>query len=126
MDAVSVRSQKFIESQLTARKVESIGLLPKETRRDIKKEARKIALADVFGHDHQTDKKTGNPIEQGLGADGNMTAQSIEAYIKNQTERRKGGPEPGFEDTLKDMRVKLAKCDARRRAEAAAADDDDD
>jgi len=125
MDAVSIRSQKFIESQLTARKAEAMSLLPKETRREIKREARKIALQDVFGHDHKTTKE-GNPIEQGLGADGNMTAQSIEAYIKNQTERRKGGPEPGFEDNLKEMRAKLAKCDARRRAEAAAADDDDD
>lgn len=125
MDAVSIRSQKFVETQLTARKVDDISLLPKEIRREIKREAKRIATSDVFGHDFKADK-AGNPIEQGLGADGNMTAQSIEAYIKNQTERRKGGPEAGYEENLKKMRAKLAESDARRRATQAAEDDDDD
>lgn len=124
MDAVSIRSNKYVEQQLTARKVESIDLLPKEIRREIRKEAKKIALQDVFGVDHKT-AKDGTPIEQGLGAGSNQTAQSIEAYIKNQTERRKGGPEPGFDDNVKRMKAQLAECDARRRVEQADEDDDD-
>jgi hypothetical protein len=122
--AVSVASQKFVQSQLAARKVESIDMLPKETRREIKKQARAIAYKDVFGEGHKV-AKDGTPIEQGTGSPGNMTAQCIEAYIKNQTERRKGGPEEGYEDNLKKMRAQLAECNARRRIEEADDDDDD-
>ena len=125
MEAVSIASNKFIESQLAARKVESIDMLPKETRKEIRKQAKQIARNDVFGVGHALDKQ-GNPIEQGAGAPANMTAQCIEAYIKNQTERRKGGPEPGFEDNLKKMRTQLAECNAKRRAEQVDDDDDDD
>ena len=52
-----------------------------------------------------------------------MTAQAIEAYIKNQTERRKGGPEAGYEENLARMRRDLAACEARR---LAARNDDDE
>lgn len=125
MDSVSIASQKYVEKQLQIRKVESIDLLPKETRREIRKEAKRIAVADVFGADHKT-AKDGTPIEQGIGAPGNMTAASLEAYIKNQTERRKGGPEPGFDDNVKRMEAQLKECNARRRAERAHEDDDDE
>jgi hypothetical protein len=124
MDAVSVASNKFIEKQLSARKVESIDLLPKEVRKEIKKEARRIAREDVFGVGHKTDKM-GAPIEQGIGAKGNITQQHIDAYTKNQTERSPNGPEPGYEENLKKMRVELAECEARRAAERVDADEED-
>lgn len=126
MDAVSIRSQKFIEQQLTTRQVADISLLPKEIRRAIKKEAKAIAQQDVFGVDHKT-AKDGTPIEQGLGSAGNMTQQAVEAYIKYQTDKKfRSAPEEGYEENLKKMRAQLATCNTRRRAEAAAADDDDD
>src|SRR5579872_6374012 len=115
--AVSVRSMRFIESQLAARKVESLDLLPKEVRKEIKKEARKIAREDVFGMGHKTGRD-GTPIEQGLGSPANMTQQHIDAYVKAQTDpkMRPGGPENGYEDNLKRMRAQLAECQARRKA----------
>jgi len=126
MDAVSVAANKFIEKQLSARKVEALELLPKEIRREIKKEARRIAHDDVFGVGHRTDK-AGNPIEQGLGSPSNMTQQHIDAYVKSQTDKKfRDQPEPGFEDNLKKMRAQLAECQARRRAEMGDDDGDDD
>lgn len=123
MQAVSISSQQFIEKQLAARKVESLDMLPREVRKQIKQEARQIALNDVFGVGHATDK-SGNPIEQGLGSPGNITQQHIDAYVKNQTERAKTGPEPGYEENLARMRKNLAACEARRLA--ARTDDDDE
>lgn len=123
MDAVSIRSNLYVDKQLQARKVEDLSLLPKEIRREIRKEAKRIATEDVFGVGHATDK-AGNPIEQGIGAPGNMSQHCIDAYISEQTQRRKE-PEAGFEDTLKRMRAQLAECQAKRRAAKAAEDDDD-
>jgi hypothetical protein len=123
--AVSVASNKFIEQQLATRKVESLDLLPKDVRKQIKQDAKRIALNDVFGVDHKTDK-AGNPIEQGVGSKSNQTAQSIEAYIKNQTERSPNGPEPGYEETLAQMRKDFAACEAHRIATRTATDDDED
>ncbi len=123
MTAVSVASLQFIDKQLSQRQVASLDMLPKEVRREIRKEAKRIATRDVFGEGHKTDKE-GKPIEQGLGAAGNVTAQHIEAYVKNQTERSPNGPEPGYEDNLSRMRKDLAACEARRLA--ARTDDDDE
>lgn len=123
MTAVSVASNQFIEKQLAQRQVASLDMLPREVRKEIKKEAKRIAQNDVFGVGHKTDKD-GNPVEQGLGAAGNVTQQHIDAYVKNQTERSKSGPEPGYEDNLARMRRDLAACEARRLA--ARTDDDDE
>lgn len=129
MDAVSIRSINFIDKQLTARKVDSLSLLPKETRKQIRAEARKMALDDVFGFDHRTDKE-GNPIEQGQGAPGNQTRQSIEAYKKycdpgNPKATTPEVSKEAFDANLKRMEAELAKSDARRRAARAAEDDDE-
>ena len=79
------------------------GTLPKDV---IKKHIDAVD-ANVFGTDAPKDRQ-GFRLEQGLGSPSNMTQQSIDAYIKNQTERRPGGPEPGFEEHLKRMRAELA------------------
>lgn len=71
--------------------------------------------ANVFGADAPKDRK-GNRQEQGLGSPGNQTQQSIDAYIKNQTERRVGGPEPDFLKNLEVMRAQLADCSKQRVA----------
>lgn len=123
MDAVSIRSAQFIDKQVSARKVEHISLLPKETRKQIKAEAKRMANEDVFGVGFTTGRD-GTPVEQGIGAAGNMTQHCIDAYVTEQTVRREK-PEEGYEDTLKKMRAQLAECNARRRAARAAEDDDD-
>lgn len=125
MDAVSVRSLTFIDSQLKARGVTNISLLPKDVRKEIKKEARKIARQDVFGAEHKTDK-AGEPIEMGVGSPGNMTQQNIDAYVKAQTDKKlREAPEQGYEENLKRMKAQLAECNARRRAERDEDEDDD-
>jgi hypothetical protein len=73
--------------------------------------------ANVFGADAPKDRQ-GFRLEQGLGSAGNMSQQSIDAYIKNQTERRAGGPEPGYEDNLKRMRAQLAETEKKKDAKA--------
>jgi hypothetical protein len=80
--------------------------------------------ANVFGHDHKTDRD-GNPIEQGLGSAINQTRNSINAY------RRYAKYEPdytveGFNAAIKRMEAELkvaneikaarAKAEPRRRA----------
>lgn len=69
--------------------------------------------ANVFGEDAPKDRK-GQRREQGFGSPGNQTQQSIDAYIKNQTERRIGGPEPGFEQHVERMRKELEATTARK------------
>jgi hypothetical protein len=125
MNAASVASIQYIEKQLGARKVESLDMLPRDVRKEIKREAKKIALNDVFGVGHATDK-SGNPIEQGLGSAANITQQHLDAYIKNQTDRSATGPEAGYEENLARFRKQLAECEARRVAARANDDDDDD
>lgn len=75
---------------------------------------------NVFGEDHRKDKH-GEPIEQGIGSPGNMTRNCIEAYIKNQTERRNGPPEKGYEETLARMEAELEACNEKRKAKQTAA-----
>ena len=69
--------------------------------------------ANVFGHDHKTDRH-GNPIEQGRGSASNQTAQSLAAY------RKYGRDELGYAENLKRMEGELAASD-KLRAEARAA-----
>lgn len=72
----------------------------------------------VFGHDSKV--RRGKPVEQGKGSYEQPTQNSIDAYIKTQTERRVGGPEKGFEENLKKMRDRLAEYQAENGAEEAA------
>jgi hypothetical protein len=74
----------------------------------------------VFGHDVKYDED-GEPIEQGIGSFAQPSQNSIDAYIKTQTERRVGGPEPGFNENVEAMRARLAEYQAERKAKAAAA-----
>ena len=82
-----------------------------------------MARNNVFGVGHKLNRE-GAPQEQGLGSFDNPTLQSVEAYQKNQTERRQGGPESGFEENLKRMKARLAAVDEQRRKDRAAAGDD--
>ena len=47
MTAVSVSSLDYIQKQLAARKVQSLDMLPRDVRKQIKQEARRIATTDV-------------------------------------------------------------------------------
>lgn len=73
----------------------------------------------MFGHDVPYDKN-GDPIERGLGSHSQPTRNSIDAYIKAQTERRVGGPEPGFQEHLARMEAELAEYQAAQQAKRAA------
>ncbi len=53
----------------------------------------------TFGQNYKTDAD-GQPIEHGRGSKAQPTRGSIDAYIKNQMERRAGGPEPGYDGNL--------------------------
>jgi hypothetical protein len=85
---------------------------PPSVRARMMEEAKRKADEDVFGVGFQRDRN-GKPIETGLGSASQPTVQSIEAYIKEQTERRKNGPEPGYEQHLARMRKNLADFQAR-------------
>ena len=74
--------------------------------------------ANVFGEDAPKDRH-GQRKEQGIGSPINMTQGSIDAYIKNQTERSKTGPEKGFEENVARMQKELAATNERKKAEAA-------
>jgi hypothetical protein len=78
------------------------GLLPKDA---IDQYYENQAMA-TFGENFKVDKQ-GNPIEQGIGSKAQPSRSSIDAYIKNQTERRHGGPEPGFDETVARMEAEL-------------------
>jgi hypothetical protein len=70
--------------------------------------------ANVFGHDHKKDRH-GNPIEQGLGSEGNMTRNSVEAY------RRWGKDDVNYAENLARMETQLAACEERRKQERETA-----
>lgn len=99
---------------LTAEEIEEIhanieqGLLPKNWL-DLCDEAR---AANVFGIGFKTDRH-GNPIEQGLGSDSQMTANSIAAY------RKYGVNEPDYDRHLARMEKLFAEQQAQRRKAAA-------
>jgi hypothetical protein len=72
----------------------------------------------TFGQNYKTDAD-GNPIEQGRGSKAQPTRGSIDAYIKNQTERRGTlGPEKGFQETVDRMEAELAAFNANKPAPA--------
>ncbi|HZR74546.1 hypothetical protein [Bradyrhizobium sp.] len=125
IEANSVSAEQFIDKQLKAYKVNSLDMLPRDVRRQIKKEANKLAVGDVFGVNFKTDRN-GLPIEDGVGSANNMTQHCIDAYVASQTQRNPNGPEQGFQETLARMKKQLAECNARRAAERAAADNDDE
>jgi hypothetical protein len=87
------------------------GILPK----DFLKRHIDAVDANVFGVDTPRDRE-GWRVEQGMGSPGNMTQQSIDAYVKYQSEVRKGGPEPGYEQSLKRMIAELAECEKKKAA----------
>ena len=89
----------------------SIGQLPADAiEQHIENEYRQ-----TFGQDYKVDAD-GNPIETGRGSKAQPTRGSIDAYIKNQTERRAGGVEPGYAETLAGMEADLAAYNASKPA----------
>ncbi len=84
------------------------------------KEAKQKVAEDTFGVGFKRDRN-GNPIEEGLGSLKQPTQQSIDAYIKEQTTRRMGGPEPDFEKHLETMRQRLRDYQAKKAAHAGDA-----
>ena len=89
----------------------SQGLLPPDAiEQHIEHEYRQ-----TFGQDYKVDAD-GLPVEQGRGSKAQPARGSIDAYIKNQTERRNGGVEPGYDDILKQMEADLAAFNANKPA----------
>jgi hypothetical protein len=86
-----------------------MGLLPKDAIDQHYEHERQ----QTFGQNYKEDED-GNPIEQGRGSKAQPTEGSIQAYIKNQTERRHGGPEKGYEANLKQMQDDLAAFNANK------------
>lgn len=121
-DEFSVAAERHMAAALNNLRLQSLDDAPKEIRQRILKEARDITNKNVFGEGHKT--KKGVPQEQGLGSHANPTRNSIEAYIKTQTERRLGGPEEGFEENLKAMRARLTEVEEEKRAKKKDAGDD--
>jgi hypothetical protein len=93
---------------------------PPSVRARMMEEAKRKSTEDVFGVGFQRDRN-GKPIEQGKGSAAQPTQQSIDAYVLEQTTRRVGGPEPGYEQHLARMRKDLATYQARK-----AVDHDDE
>jgi hypothetical protein len=126
MEANSVAAEQHVDKMLAAFKAKTLADLPRDVRKRIRKEARQIALNDVFGHGHKIGKD-GEPVEQGLGSFENPSQQSIDAYIKAQTDKRyRESPEEGFEENVKRMRARFAEVQAQRRKLKAAEDDEED
>jgi hypothetical protein len=122
MEANSIDSAKHIAKRCREYGVDTLAQLPVNLRRQIRREAKDIALAHVFGPDHKKDAN-GNPIEQGIGSPGNQSRQSIEAFRKYHDMTT-----PENLTALARMEKDLAICEARRRAERAAqekAEDDE-
>jgi hypothetical protein len=122
MDSFSVAAEKHILKTLAQMNIPSLDQAPKEIRKTLLREARQIARNDVFGHGHKVDRN-GTPIEQGLGSHDNPTQQSIDAYIRSESRPWRDAPEPGYEETLKKMRQRLAEVDAVRAKQRAAEED---
>ena len=87
----------------------SQGLLPK----DAFDQHYEQEYQQTFGQDYKVDAE-GLPVEQGRGSKAQPTRSSIDAYIKNQTERRLGGPEKGYEENLARMEADLAAYNASK------------
>jgi hypothetical protein len=91
---------------------------PPALRQQMIADAKRKVEEDTFGVGFRRDRQ-GKPIEQGLGSASHPTQQSIDAYIHEQTARRAGGPEAGYEEALAAMRKRLAEYLATKRAAAA-------
>ena len=85
------------------RRLMAQGLLPPDAiEQHIEQE-----YQQTFGQNYKTDAD-GNPIEQGRGSKAQPTRGSIDAYIKNQQERRGSlGPEKGFQEIVDRMEADL-------------------
>jgi hypothetical protein len=90
--------------------------VPPHVRKQMMADAKRQVEIDTFGHGFQRDRQ-GRPLEQGIGSLAHPSQQSIDAYIKEQTERRPGGPEAGYEEHLAKMRQNLSVYLAKRAAE---------
>jgi hypothetical protein len=123
MQDFSVAAEKHIQKALATLNLPSLDQAPPDIRKSLLREARQIARNDVFGHGHKVGKD-GKPIEQGLGSHDNPTQQSIDAYIRAQQPPYRAAPEPGYEETLKKMRQRLAEVEAQRAKVRAANDED--
>jgi hypothetical protein len=121
VDNFSVAAERHLATQLGLLRLDRLDDAPVEIRKRILREARDITNNNVFGVGHKKDRQ-GNPQEQGLGSFANPTQQSIEAYVKDQTQRR-AVPEDGYEANLKAMRARLAEVNATRRANSTGDDD---
>jgi hypothetical protein len=66
---------------------------------------------NVFGHDAK--KVKGEYIEQGIGAAGNQSRNSIESYKKYHKD------EPGYTETLARMEKELAESNKKRKRRVA-------
>ena len=120
--ATSVASNLYIEKQLSARQVKSLDMLPKETRKQIKRDAKQIALKDVFGEGHSTDRR--RPDRTGCRF-GRQHDPAAYRRLREKPDRQQDRTGTGYEDHLKRMRQQLAACDARRAAMRTADDDED-
>jgi hypothetical protein len=69
---------------------------------------------NVFGFDHKTDRK-GVPIEQGIGSESQVTANSVAAY------RKWGVNDPDYERHLAKLEKLLVEQQPKREAAALAA-----
>jgi hypothetical protein len=69
---------------------------------------------NVFGHDHKVDRQ-GQPIEQGVGSEGNVTANHVASYEKW------GKDDPDYERHLARLKKLLAEQQPKREAAAIAA-----
>ena len=119
IEGFSVAAERHVDQQLGLRKVQSLADLPREVRKQIESEAQKIVNKDVFGADHKTDRKTGLPVEQGLGSWEQPTLQSIEAYKKYHR------ADPDYENSLKLMEARLEEFRAEQKAKRKKDGDDD-
>jgi hypothetical protein len=84
---------------------------PPELRRLLIEEAKRKVEIDVFGEGFKRSPQ-GKPLEQGRGAPGNETAESVASF------RCFCSHEPGFSEALKRKEADLARCVARRAAQA--------
>jgi hypothetical protein len=122
MVSFSVDAEKYLEKALADLRVGSLREAPREHRRRILRDMEAITNAQVFGPDHKKDAN-GQPLEQGIGSQFNVTRQHVEAYIANQITRR-DTPEAGYEENLAAMRAQLEICEARRRKERKQEEDE--
>lgn len=119
MQAWSVAAQKLIEQSYSTK----LGLTDQQ-RKELRKEAKKRALSDVYGEGFKTDRN-GEPLEQGIGAAGNGSSHDAESYKRYHGPSRDNPQgEPGWEETYK-AKLKNAQETAAKRAKQRSDDEDE-